>query len=476
MPPCRPVLIALVTGLLAAHAITPAPATPARADDRPVLLRHATVIDGTGSPAQPDTDILIQQGHIARIGHALPVPAHARIIALHGQTVLPGLISDHSHVGQVSGIQNGAVNYTRANILAALAQYEHYGVLTITALGLNRSPLFDDLRREQHAALNPGADLYGVDQGIGTPDGVPPQNMFHLGADQVFRPTTPDEARAAVDRMADEGTDLIKLWVDDFRNGVPGAHPLPKMKPAIYRAVIEQAHLRGRRVAAHIHDLSDARALVAAGVDILAHGVRDRPVDATLISAMTQQGTGYIATLDLDEANYIFAEHPEWLEDPFLSYGLSPALRQQFADPAWRRKILAAPLTVASHKALAVNMRNLLALYRAGIAIGFGTDSGATPTRIPGFAEHRELRLSIMAGLTPLQAITLATGDAARLMKLSDRGTIAPGQLADLLVVQGDPLADPHALDRLQQVWHRGRLVAGPLPGQFQSGQAPVTP
>ena len=463
MSPRRHALIALAIGLLAAPAARAAPA--AHADDRPVLLRHATVIDGTGSAAQPDTDILVQHGHITQTGHALPVPAHARVVELHDQTVLPGLISDHSHVGQVSGTQNGEVNYTRVNILAALAQYEQYGVLTITALGLNRSPLFDDLRREQHAALNPGADLYGVDQGIGAPDGVPPQNMFHLGADQIFRPTSPEEARAAVDKMADEGTDLIKLWVDDFRNGVPGAHPLPKMRPAIYRAVIAQAHLRGKRVAAHIHDLADARALVAADVDILAHGVRDRPVDAALINAMTQQHTGYIATLDLDEANYIFAEHPEWLDDPFFSYGLSPALHQQFADPAWRDKVLAAPLTAASRRALALNMRNLLTLYRAGIAIGFGTDSGATPTRIPGFAEHRELRLSIMAGLTPLQAITLATGDAARLMQLSDRGTIAPGQLADLLVVQGDPLADPHAFDRLRQVWHRGRLVPGPLPG-----------
>ncbi len=455
-----PALLTFMTGVLLAHGM--AHARP----DRPVLLRHATVIDGTGSAPQPDTDILIRDGHIAATGHNLPSAAHARTIDLSGQTVLPGLISDHSHVGQVSGTQNGEVNYTRANILSELSQYEHYGVLTIVALGLNRSPLFDDLRREQHAGLNPGADLFGVDQGIGAPDGVPPQNMFHLGADQVFRPTTPDEARAAVNKMADEGTDLIKLWVDDFRNGVPGAHGLPKMRPEIYRAAITQAHLRGKRVAAHIHDLSDARALVAAGVDILAHGVRDRPVDATLIHAMTQQGTGYIATLDLDEANYIFAEHPEWLDDPFLSYGLSPALRQQFADPAWRQKVLAAPLTAASRKALAMNMHNLLTLYHAGIPIGFGTDSGATPTRIPGFAEHREFRLSVMAGLTPLQAITLATGDAAHLMQLTDRGTIAPGQLADLLVVSGNPDQDPAVLDHIQQVWHRGHQVPGPLAGQ----------
>ncbi len=260
MPYYRHTLFAVMASLMAAYGAAHAATT-----DRPVLLRHATVIDGTGGAPGDDTDILIRDGHIAATGHNLRAPAHARKVDLSGQTVLPGLISDHSHVGQVSGIQNGEVNYTRANILSALAQYEHYGVLTVTALGLNRSPLFDDMRREQHAALNPGADLFGVDQGIGAPDGVPPENMFHLGADQVFRPTTPEEARAAVNKMADEGTDLIKLWVDDFRNGVPHAHGLPKMQPAIYRAAITQAHLRGKRVAAHIHDLSDAARLLPRG-------------------------------------------------------------------------------------------------------------------------------------------------------------------------------------------------------------------
>ncbi|MBE7618438.1 amidohydrolase family protein [Komagataeibacter sp. FXV2] len=449
--------------LATALALPPTLGWGAGANARPVLMEHACVIDGTGAAAQADASILIDNGRIMAVGPHIDAPRDARRIDMTGRTVLPGLISDHSHVGQVSGTTNGAQNYTRANILAALRQYERYGVLTVTALGLNRSPLFDELRREQHAGRNPGADLFGVDQGIGAPDGVPPQKRFNLAADEVFRPTTPDEARTAVNRMADEGTDLIKLWVDDFRNGVPGAKPLPKMTPEIYRAAITQAHLRGKRVAAHIHDLSDARALVQAGVDILAHGVRDMPVDTGLIEDMEQRGTWYIATLDLDEANYIFAEHPEWLDDPFLSAGLDPALRAQFADPKWRAQVLAAPLTAASHKALAMNMRNLLTLYRAGIHVGFGTDSGAMPTRIPGFAEHRELYLSVAAGLTPLQAISLATGNAAALLHLPDRGTIAPGLRADLLVVEGRPDHDIGDIHHIAQVWQRGVMADGPL-------------
>ncbi|GBQ26527.1 amidohydrolase family protein [Gluconacetobacter azotocaptans] len=431
----------------------------------PVLLDHTTLIDGTGAAAQSDSAILIQDGRIAAVGHsgAVAVPGGTKTVDLSGMTVLPGLISDHSHTGLVKGTKVDASNYTRANILAALKQYERYGVLTVTSLGLNNSPLFDQLRQEQHAGSNPGADLFGVDQGIGAPDGVPPQGMFHLGPDQIYRPTTEAEARAAVDRMVDEGTDLVKVWVDTFRNGVPGAKGFPKMDPAIYRAVIAEAHARGKRVAAHIHDLSDAKALVEAGADIIAHGVRDQPVDTDFIMLMEQKGAWYIATLDLDEANYIFALHPEWLDDPVLSTGLSPELRAQFADPAWRAKVLAAPLTAASKAALAINEHNLLTLYRAGIRIGFGTDSGASPTRIPGFAEHRELKLMVEAGLTPMQALAVATGNAAALMHLSDRGVILPGRLADLFVVSGDPATDITAVDRIEQVWHRGVKTDGPL-------------
>jgi imidazolonepropionase-like amidohydrolase len=431
----------------------------------PVLLEHATVIDGTGAAPLGDSAVLIRDGRIVAVGHdgGIAVPAGTKTVDLTGLTILPGLISDHSHTGLVKGTRDDTGNYTRETILAALAQYERYGVLTVVSLGLNKSPLFDQLRQEQHAGRNPGADLFGVDQGIGAPDGVPPQGMFHLGADQIYRPTTEAEARAAVDRMADEGTDLVKIWVDDFRNGVPGAKGYPKIDPVIYRAVIAQAHSRGLRVAAHIHDLADAKALVAAGADIIAHGVRDQPVDTDFIMLMEQKGAWYIATLDLDEANYIFALHPEWLEDPFLSAGLNPELRAQFADPAWRAKILAAPLTVASKTAVAVNERNLMTMFRAGIHIGFGTDSGASATRIPGFAEHRELKLMVEAGMTPLQALTVATGNAAALMHLDDRGILLPGRWADLVVVSGDPAHDITAVDRIAQVWHRGVRTQGAL-------------
>lgn len=229
------------------------------------------------------------------------------------------------------------------------------------------------------------------------------------------------------------------------------------MTPDIYRAVIEEAHAKGLRVAAHVYYREDARKLVEAGADVLAHGVRDELVDADLVALMKRRGTWYIPTLGLDESFYIYAQHPEWLKSAFFRGALQPALARQFTDPAWRTKALDLKVLAMNQASLAINKSNLLTLYRAGVKIGFGTDSGATPLRIPGIAEQRELMLMVQAGLTPLQAISVATRDAAALLDLADRGVIAPGKRADLLVVAGDPARDIADTTHIRAVWQAGQ-------------------
>ncbi|GAL96610.1 amidohydrolase [Acetobacter tropicalis NRIC 0312] len=430
----------------------------------PVLLDHVRLFDGTDSPEQEDMAVLVKGQSIAAVGHSgtVKAPKGTKRIDLSGKTLIPGLITNHSHVGVVSGTKVGAENFTVPVIKAALDQYERYGVTTVTALGLTKSPLFDDLRKAQHANTD-GADLFGVDQGIGVPGGMPPEGMVKVGKDQIFRPSTAEEARQAVDTMVSEGTDMVKLWVDDFRNGVKSAKPLPVMKPEVWQAVMAEAHAKNVRVAVHIHDLAYAKKLVSAGADIIAHGVRDEPVDDELISLMKSHNVWYVPTISLDEATYLFAEQPALLNDPVLKAGLSEDLTRQFSDAAWRDKIVKSPLDAASHKAVAMNEQNLLALYKAGVKIGFGTDSGAAPVRIPGFAEHRELRLLVEAGLTPLQALRLATSQAAALLNLSDRGVIAPGKRADFVVLEADPAQNIAAVDQISAVWRGGVRADGPL-------------
>ncbi|WP_243443894.1 amidohydrolase family protein [Asaia prunellae] len=142
---------------------------------------------------------------------------------------------------------------------------------------------------------------------------------------------------------------------------------------------------------------------------------------------------------------------------------MSPALRETVGQEVWRRETLAKPTTEAARTALAMNKRNLLALYRGGAKIGFGTDSGATPLRLPGFAEHRELILMVQAGLTPLQAINIATQKAALLLGLQDRGVLLSGKRADFLVIDGAPDRSVSDIDLISQVWQRGEPVSDGL-------------
>ncbi|MFT8585273.1 amidohydrolase family protein [Acetobacter papayae] len=427
-------------------------ASPAIAN--PVALTHVRLIDGTGSPPTEDMTILIDGPIIRAVGQNLTLPPGTQVLDRTGDTVMPGLISDHSHVGQVGGTTTGPQFYTRDTITAELGQYRRYGVTTVTALGNNAPILFDTLRQEAHARQLP-ADLFGVDAGIGVPRGAPPVNV---APDQLIRPRTPTEAREAVGVMAAHGTDLVKIWVDDFDHSLP-----VKMKPAIITAVVEESHRRGLRVAAHIHDLADAQRVVAAGVNILAHGVRDKPVPPAFVDTLRTKGIWYIPTLELDEASTAWADEAPWTRTAFTRAGLSTALQQQITDPAWRQQHASGKQARFARDSLAINLQNLKTLHDAGVKIGFGTDSGAMPLRVPGIAEHRELALSVQAGLSPLETIKLATGNAADLMGLTDRGRIAPGLRADLLVVEGNPASDIRDADRIVETWENGTSVPGPL-------------
>jgi imidazolonepropionase-like amidohydrolase len=423
------------------------------------VIRGARVIDGTGAPPRNDVTIVIDGDHISLMGGGLraKMPADTKVIDYSGKTIIPGLVSDHGHIGLVSGTKSGdPAFYTRDNALRQLRQWRAYGVTTVTSLGINNPDVFYPLRADLHAGKADGADLFGADHGIGVPDGAPPATMMKVGNNQLDRPATPEEARAAVDAAAARGTDLVKVWLDDFNGSLP-----VKMKPEIWKAVIDEAHAKHLRVAAHVYYLDDARALVDAGVDILGHGVRDKPVDQGLIDAMKQHGTWYIPTLDLNEAAYIYARHPGWMDQPFFRHAVQPDLARQFDDGAWRDKVQNDGSNKVNEEAVQVNLKNLKTLYDAGVNIGFGTDAGATPLRIPGFAEHRELALMVDAGLTPLQAIQVATQRAAQLLGLDDRGVLANGKRADFVVLDGDPSQDIEATTHIVAVWQRGREVSG---------------
>ena len=421
----------------------------------PSLAAEVVVLDGArlfdGRQLVDDSRIVIEGGRVKAAGPkaSTPLPTGAIRRDVSGKTIIPGLIAAHSHVGMVNGLEHGGANYTRETVSRDLAQFQRFGVVAVNALGMNR-PLFHDLRREWQSGNPTGADLYGAGAGVGVVDGAPPARM-NAAADQVDRPTTPEAARAAVNRMADAGIDMVKIWVDDLGGTAP------KLRPDVYRAAIEQAHARGLKAAAHIHSLADAKAVVEAGADVVGHGVRDQPVDRAFIDLMLAKGAWYVPTININEADYIFAEHPEWLADPFFRAAINPAIEARLKDEAWRKEMLAKAAN--PRRQVAINTENLRRLHAAGVKIGFGTDSGATALRLPGFAEHLELGHMVAAGMTPVQALAVATRASAEMLGATDRGCLWQGCRADLLILSADPTVDIANSRSIEAVWRNGRAV-----------------
>jgi imidazolonepropionase-like amidohydrolase len=426
------------------------------------MLSGARILDGTGRAPVEDGAIVFEGTRILNIGPAdsFPRPPNSEVIDAHGKTIIPGLISAHSHLGLCQGIVGPKPeNYTRANVQQQLEQYERYGVLTVMSLGVNKDVLYE-WRNEQREGKFGGADIFTADRGLGVRLGAPP---FPLLEDQVYRPDSVEEARADVRASAERHPDMIKIWVDDLSG------TSPKMAPDIFREVIEQApaitdeaHQRRLKVAVHIFYLNDAKALLEAGVDVIAHSVRDQPVDVAFVQAMKAKGAVYIPTLDLDESQYIFAEQPGWMQDPFFTQAVDKALLARWKSPLYAKEIEANPSTVKNKAAAAMGQRNVKTLFDAGVKIAFGTDSGALPTRIQGFAEHRELQLLVQAGLSSMDAIVCATKNSAEVIGASDRGTLEAGKKADFLILNGNPLDDIRNTTRIDRIYHGGRLVGGP--------------
>ncbi len=426
-------------------------AVPASA--APLALRDVRMFDGSGGPVREHVTVVLAQGLITQICSAdqsCAVPQGAVEAAdLRGDTVMPGLISAHTHLALLDAQgQFSPAAYTEANVVAQLRQDERYGITTIVSLGMNRDLVWS-LRDRQRAGELGGATLYTVGRGIGVPNGFPPNNA---GPDQLDRPATAAEAKADVDRAADHHADLIKIWIDSNHG------KLPEMSDAVVRAVIAEAHARGLRVAAHIYTLEDARRVVKEGVDILAHSVRDAPVDPDFIALLKAKGTWYIPTLTVDESFFIFADQPELLSDPLLKAALPASQLAVLTSAEYRNKIESDPATVQHRKDFAIASHNLKRLYDAGVNIGFGTDAGATLARVPGYAEHRELGLMVRAGLTPAQALACATSHNGEMLRLNT-GVLKVGDKADLLVVSGDPTADIDAVNHIVAVYHAGVSV-----------------
>ena len=410
-------------------------ALPAAAAAQVTALVGGRVLDGTGGVIE-NAAVVIRDGRFAAVGPAdqVAIPAGATRIDVTGKTLMPGLINAHGHVAATQGLRSAPEFYTRDNLVRQLRTYANYGVTTVYSLGDDQAAGFA-LRDEQ---------------GAGPLDRA---RLFVAGA--VINGATAEEARAMTDRVADGRPDILKIRVDD------NLGTSRKMPEPAWRAALARAHERQLRMAVHIFYLSDAKALAEAGADFIGHSVRDVPVDAAFASALKSRDVCYCPTLTREVSTFVYESTPPWVNDPFFTRSVSPDIVRQLSDPGRQAQTRASPAYKLGQQykaGLEVAKKNLKALADQGVRIAMGTDSGP-PARFQGFFEHLEMEMMVESGLTPMQVIVSATGDAARCHRNTDLGVMAAGKLADLLVLGANPADDIRNLRQIEQVWVGGRQV-----------------
>ena len=351
----------------------PAPEPEAEATDA-VAFEGARVIVGNGDVIENGT-IVVEDGRLTAVGDsaAVEVVAGATRIDLAGRTVMPAIIDTHVHLRS-----------SRDELVEDLQRKAYYGVAAVMSLGRGVGDVAYQVRDE----VIPNAARYRTaDRGITAPE---PGRT-----DVPYWISTEEEARAAVQEVASQNPELVKIWVDD-RNG-----QFEKLTPELYGAVIDEAHQHGLRVTAHVFTLEDAKGLLRAGLDAFAHGIRDMDVD--------------------DEVVELFRERPDVVLVPnlpgsgvatdlsWLSGTIPPDQLAQMQEASVDRP--------DAQEAFGIQARNLARLHAAGVTIAFGTDGGA------GWSPHAEMEDMVRAGMTPAEVLVAATQNSAALLELDNLGT-----------------------------------------------------
>lgn len=415
------------------------------------VLRHVRVIDGTGAPSRADQSVVVDHGIVRAVGDAAttPVPDGARVFDLPGRAVLPGLVMMHEHMFYPSG--GGSVYNEQALSFPRL--YLAGGVTTARTAGNLAG--YADL--ELKAAIDAGRAV-----GPWLDATAPYLEGPGLPIYQVHALTGPDDARQTVAYWADRGATSFKAYMHITR--------------AELKAAVDEAHRRGLKITGHLCSVT-FREAAALGIDNLEHGIpvaSDFVADKRPDECPAAEVIPSIAALDAGGAPLqalirdLIARHvaltstltvfetftpgrpraPQGVLDALL-----PEARDQYVRQ-WQR-IAAQPASPWT-RVFANEMRFERDFLRAGGLLLAGTDPTGYGGVVAGYANHRELELLVEAGLTPLEAIRVATLNGATYLGRADIGTVAPGRRADLVVVRGDPSTRIADVEQVETVFKAG--------------------
>jgi len=432
-------------GLLTAASL--AAQTPSPASSR-LLIEGGRIIADARRPPIENAALLVDRGRIIRVGRKgdLKAPAGTTRVDFTGKTLIPALLDAHVHLGYQVGLNFAAENFNRQTLLDQLNRYAYSGIAAVASLGTEPGELPGQIRAAQTFGALGGALFLTAGRGIAAPNAGPGTPELKAAAYGV---TTEEEARRAVREQVAHKVDFVKIWVDD-RNGT-----VPKLSPALYRAVIAEAHALNTRVIAHIFYLDDAKDLARAGVDAFAHLVRDREVDDELVALMLQHHVAQMPNIAISE-NAIHAEAPPWLDAPLLHEVAPAAVIDRIRTSYGRRP----PEVLARARATyAVMERSMAKLMAAGVTMVLGTDDGAVRDHVYAFTAHRELTLLAHAGMSPVRVLDVATRVTAEFLRLPDLGTLAAGKRADFIILTANPLDDVANTQKIDAVYARGAAL-----------------
>jgi imidazolonepropionase-like amidohydrolase len=404
-------------------------------------ITNVRVFDGDG--VLDATTVVLDGARIAAVGGG--VPEGAEVVDGRGGTLLPGLIDAHTHTSE-----------------QALALALRFGVTT----ELEMQGTCTRQKRAHLAENDTVADVRSAGFGL-TPPGGHPSELFPPGArpgddgeptddapgaDDPVMPfvTTPDEAVAAIPELVRSGSDYIKFMVDD--GSVEGHPGLPMLDQATLDAGVAEAHRHGMLTIAHTLTVDATRMAVEAGIDGLAHLFMDAPHTSGIIDLIAGSGVFVVPCVVLD-ASMMGITGAAFADDPRVGSRL---------DAAWLATLRSSFDRYPDGRLDDV-LASVSALRDAGVDIIAGSDASVPVPSLGGLAHgasvHHELQYLVRAGLTPVQALRSATATPARRFGLADRGRVAEGLRADLLLVGGDPTTTIGDTLNLQSVWRRGHRM-----------------
>jgi imidazolonepropionase-like amidohydrolase len=389
----------------------------------------ATLWDGTGAAVLENAVLIVRDGRIAEISSGVP-PEGAQIIDLAGTWVVPGFIDAHAHVSGYWAPDD--VTDTTQRIRKELALYARYGVTTVNSLGGEPAEAMAVRDAQNDASLA--------------------HARVHV-AGKVIDDKDPLAAAKTTATNILSGVDWLKIRVDD-NLGTAKKMPWPAIE-----AVFEAANARGARVATHIFYRDDALRVLELGSDLIAHSVRDQPLDDPFVAKLLESGVCYVPTLTREMSTFVYAARPDFLDDPFFTKSAKQSEVDRVSAPQFMASIAASPTAAGYRKALEQAQENLRIVQGSGVPVAFGTDAGP-PGRFPGYFEHVEFFLMKEAGLTPPEILQSATSVAAQCLGLQDVGTLTAGKWADFVVLKENPLQDILATRSILGVYVAGNPVA----------------